>query len=83
MFIPKPHVPRHHGRHRQPAQTVVGLISETLGDRRRVGHVVRIAAVVFLGVAVILAVVLLCDPAIGTQLVGYAGRLLVVRLSRS
>jgi hypothetical protein len=47
---------------------VVGLISETLGDRHRVGHVVRIVAVVFVGVAAILAVVLLCDPAIGTQL---------------
>jgi len=60
--------PRHGGRHRQPPRTVIALISETLGDRMRVCHVLAITIVGLIGVAMVLAVVLLCAPA-ATQVV--------------
>ena len=64
---------RHAGRHRRPARTVVGLLSETLGDRVRVVHAVTLAAAVFAGLVALLAVALLLDPNGASQLAGCLG----------
>lgn len=61
--------PRHHARHRRPERTAWGVLSETLGDHRRLS-----AALIGLVVLTACLVILVrCDPALWLQVVTAIG----------